>query len=141
VWPGIFARLHRSDRLPSASGKCIYCHRWNKQSALIYTYSVPIYEYRSIKGGCAYCKKGFDVIQKMSEKPLTVCPKCGAEVRKALSRFRACVVETPEEAASTEKQIRGYEEEGQWSHAAELADKKGLNDRAMDNYRKAGYNF
>jgi hypothetical protein len=28
-----------------------------------------------------------------------------------------------------------------WSHAAELADKSALNERAMDNYKKAGYNF
>ena len=102
---------------------------------------MPIYEYRSIKGGCAYCKNGFDVIQKMSEKPLTACPKCGAGVRKAVSSFRACVVETPDETRSLESQLHNYEAEGQWSHAAELADKKGLNDRAMDNYKKAGYNF
>ena len=42
---------------------------------------------------------------------------------------------------SVESQLRDYETEGQWSHAAELADKKGLNERAMDNYKKAGYNF
>ncbi|MCX6007660.1 MAG: zinc ribbon domain-containing protein [Chloroflexi bacterium] len=102
---------------------------------------MPIYEYRAIKGGCAYCKRGFDVIQKMSEKPLTACPKCGAGVRKAVSSFRACVVETPDDVTSLESQLRNYETEGKWSHAAELADKKGLNDRAMDNYKKAGYNF
>ncbi|MGD0855323.1 MAG: zinc ribbon domain-containing protein [Dehalococcoidia bacterium] len=102
---------------------------------------MPIYEYRSIKGGCAYCKNGFDVIQKMSEKPLTACPKCGVGVRKAVSSFRACVVETQAETRSLENQLHNYESEGQWSHAAELADKKGLNDRAMDNYKKAGYNF
>jgi putative FmdB family regulatory protein len=102
---------------------------------------MPIYEYRSIKNGCPYCKKGFDVIQKMSEAPLTACPKCGAAVKKAVSRFRANVVETPEEAAAVDKQIRDYEGEGKWSHAAELADKSGLDERARDNYKKAGYNF
>ena len=73
---------------------------------------MPIYEYRSIKNSCAYCKKGFDTIQKMSEKPLTTCPKCGAKIiRKAVSSFRACVVETPEDVTSVESQLRGYEEE------------------------------
>jgi hypothetical protein len=28
-----------------------------------------------------------------------------------------------------------------WSHAAELADKSGLQERALDDYKKAGYNF
>jgi putative FmdB family regulatory protein len=115
--------------------------RWRNRLALNYTYTMPIYEYRSIKNGCAYCKKGFDIIQKMSDAPIRVCPKCGAKVRKAVSSFRACVVETRGDVTSTENQIRGYEAEGQWSHAAELADKKGLNERAMDNYKKAGYNF
>ena len=72
---------------------------------------MPIYEYRAIKNGCAYCKKGFDTIQKMSEKPLTTCPKCGAKVRKAVSSFRACVVETPEDVTSVESELRNYEED------------------------------
>lgn len=102
---------------------------------------MPIYEYRSIKGGCAYCRNGFDTIQKMSDAPVMTCPKCKARVRKAVSSFRACVVETSDEFKSTQNQIHDYEAEGLWSHAAELADKKGLNDRAMENYKKAGYNF
>jgi putative FmdB family regulatory protein len=102
---------------------------------------MPIYEYRSTKAGCTYCKRGFDVIQKMSEAPLTSCPKCGTAVRKAVSRFRACVVDTSEEATALESQLKDYESKGKWSHAAELADKKGLEERARDNYKKAGYNF
>jgi len=102
---------------------------------------MPIYEYRSIKAGCTYCKTGFDVLQKISEAPLTTCPKCGAPVKKAVARFRANVVEPSEEAGSLEDKLKGYEAEGKWSHAAELADKAGLDDRARDNYKKAGYNF
>jgi len=44
------------------------------------------------------------------------------------------------------KRISGYEKEGMWSHAAELADthseKVGDHDmkmRALDDYKKAGY--
>jgi putative FmdB family regulatory protein len=102
---------------------------------------MPIYEYIAVKAGCSYCQKGFDVLQKMSETPLSVCPKCGAPVRKVVSRFRACIVETPEEVTSTESRLKNYEAEGKWSHAAELADKAGLDERARDNYKKAGYNF
>jgi len=45
-----------------------------------------------------------------------------------------------------ENQVREYEREGMWSHAAELADKHSettgdtaLKQRAYDDYHKAGY--
>jgi hypothetical protein len=62
-------------------------------------------------------------------------------VKRAVSRFAACVSEMPEETLRLEEKLQEYESEGMWSHAAELADKKGLPERAMDNYKKAGYNF
>jgi len=102
---------------------------------------MPIYEYRPLQSGCSYCGKGFDVMQKITEQPLLSCPKCGGEVRRAISRFSACVSETSEETASLDNKLKGYEAEGMWSHAAELADKAGLKERAMDDYKKAGYNF
>ena len=102
---------------------------------------MPIYEYTAVARGCAYCSKGFDVLQKISEAPLVACPKCGEAIRKTVSRFQACVIETSEEAASLDRQLKEYESEGKWSHAAELADKSGLEERARDNYKKAGYNF
>jgi len=42
---------------------------------------MPIYEYQ-----CNACGHGFDVLQKISDDPLTYCPECGAhELRKLLS--------------------------------------------------------
>ena len=102
---------------------------------------MPIYEYRPIKSGCNYCGKGFDVLQKIAEQPLQSCPKCGAQVRRVISRFSACVSETSAETTSLDSRLNNYEAEGKWSHAAELADKAGLQERAMDDYKKAGYNF
>lgn len=102
---------------------------------------MPIYEYRSVKKGCNHCSKGFDVIQNIKDSPISACPQCGAAVRRAISRFSACVIDGAPETASVENKLREYESEGKWSHAAELADKSGLNDRAMDDYKKAGYNF
>lgn len=40
---------------------------------------MPIYEYE-----CPKCGR-FDVLQKMSESPLTLHDKCGSEVRKLMS--------------------------------------------------------
>jgi hypothetical protein len=42
---------------------------------------------------------------------------------------------------SLEGKLQDYESQGMWSHAAELADKSGLQERALDDYKKAGYNF
>lgn len=43
---------------------------------------MPIYEY-----ACAACGKRHEILQKMSEEPLTVCPDCGAhELRKLVSK-------------------------------------------------------
>ena len=79
-------------------------------------------------------------MQRISDAPLKNCPRCKSPVEKIPSRFRACVIETPDEAVETEKKLRSYEQEGMWSHAAELADKAGLEERAREDYKKAGYN-
>lgn len=42
---------------------------------------MPIYEYQ-----CKACEHVFDVLQKLSDEPLTYCPECGKpELRKLLS--------------------------------------------------------
>jgi len=77
----------------------------------------------------------------MSDKPLGECPRCRAPVEKLLSRFHACVIETSDEVIATEKRVSDYEKDGRWSHAAELADKAGMDNRARENYKKAGYDM
>ena len=62
-------------------------------------------------------------------------------MQRVVSRFLACIVDTPDEAKALDARLKHYESEGMWSHAAELADKEGLEERAMDDYKKAGYNF
>ena len=41
---------------------------------------MPIYEYK-----CTKCGKEFEVMQKMSEAPLTVCSSCGGELKKLIT--------------------------------------------------------
>ena len=41
---------------------------------------MPIYEYR-----CNDCNEQHEIIQKISEPPLTHCPKCGGEMKKLFS--------------------------------------------------------
>jgi putative FmdB family regulatory protein len=41
---------------------------------------MPTYEYR-----CRDCGHTFEIVQKMSDEPLTHCPKCGGELRKVFA--------------------------------------------------------
>ena len=41
---------------------------------------MPLYEYE-----CRKCKARTEVMQKLSDKPLTRCPKCKGRVEKVLS--------------------------------------------------------
>lgn len=41
---------------------------------------MPLYEYE-----CEACAHRFEVIQKFSDAPISVCPKCGGAVHKLLS--------------------------------------------------------
>ena len=109
---------------------------------------MPIYEYEAVERGsaCRKCGDGFEVIQGVHEKPLSTCPQCGKGVKKTISWCHGAVMERSGEHLKVERKIKEYEQSGMWSHAAELADKhsekikdKGLKMRALDNYRKAGY--
>jgi putative FmdB family regulatory protein len=109
---------------------------------------MPIYEYEAVnpKAACPTCRSRFEVLQGLDEKPIQACPQCGNKVKKVVSLCHAAVLETPEESARVERQVKDYESAGMWSHAAELADKhsektkdRALKTRALDNYKKAGY--
>ena len=41
---------------------------------------MPIYEY-----GCSNCNNEFEVFQKITEEPVTECPKCHGPVKKLMS--------------------------------------------------------
>ena len=109
---------------------------------------MPLYEYQAKdeERGCPHCRRPFEVIQNISDRPLKKCPHCGGPVRKIISWCRASVVEASEEYTRAVGKIREHEQEGRFSHAAELADKvaaktsdRSLKTRALDNYKKAGY--
>jgi len=111
---------------------------------------MPIYEYQAAipSKGCSVCREGFEYIQGIDEHPLTHCPKCGGEIKRIISRCHAAVIDSSPDAERTEQQIADYEKEGFYSHAAELADTYShktkdrlLKERALENYKKAGYNF
>jgi putative FmdB family regulatory protein len=109
---------------------------------------MPTYGYEALdpKQSCVHCRSGFEIVQKMTEPELKLCPRCGNAIRRSL--FPPSFVVKGSPATETERKIKEYEKDGKWSHAAELADKeaektkrKDLKTRALENYKKAGYNF
>lgn len=109
---------------------------------------MPIYEYQALHAtkNCDKCKHGFETIQGLEEEPLVRCPDCHHEIKKLISKCHAAVYEQSRESVRLEKKIQHYEKTNRWSHAAELADtlahqskNQKLKDRALDNYKKAGY--
>jgi len=109
---------------------------------------MPTYAYRAVESekSCDHCQRGFEVIQRMTAPALTQCPRCKNLISRLL--FAPAVVIKGSPMTETDRQIKEYEREGKWSHAAELADKeaektkrKDLRVRALEDYKKAGYDF
>ncbi len=109
---------------------------------------MPTYAYRAIDAGksCNYCKPGFEIIQRITESALNQCPHCKNPISRLL--FAPAVVIKSSPITETDRKIKEYEREGKWSHAAELADKEAektkredLKVRALEDYKKAGYDF
>ena len=109
---------------------------------------MPTYVYRAVdpKKSCPACERGFEIVQRMTEPELAFCSQCKNRVQRVLFAPRVVIKGSP--VNETDKQIKDYEKEGKWSHAAELADKEAektkrddLKTRALEDYKKAGYNF
>ncbi len=111
---------------------------------------MPIYEYEATSPGrkCRMCSSVFEVIQYISDPPLAKCPECRKEIRRRISRPRVILPGSARGSDEIEQKVAEYERKGMYSHAAELADKESekpekarLKERAMEDYKKAGYNF
>jgi putative FmdB family regulatory protein len=109
---------------------------------------MPTYAYRAVDPGksCDHCRQGFEIIQRITEPVLAQCSRCGNPISRVL--FAPIVVIKGSPVTETDRKIKEYEREGKWSHAAELADKEAektknedLKVRALDDYKKAGYDF
>jgi len=109
---------------------------------------MPTYEYKAAepKVSCDHCRQGFEIIQRITEPSLTRCPQCKNSIYRVL--FAPAVLVKGSPRTETDQKIRDYEKEGKWSHAAELADKQAekrkredLKTRALEDYKKAGYDF
>ena len=107
---------------------------------------MPIYEYEPVGRGCPECSPTIERIQRISDPPLRCCRACGAPLRRLISRPRVILPGSAKGSDEVERKVAEYERQGMYSHAAELADKESekpekarLKERAMENYRRAGY--
>jgi putative FmdB family regulatory protein len=69
---------------------------------------MPTYVYGLAAGasvaGCKKCRAAFEVVQRMSDPPLTACPECGAPVER---RIQAPMVGSEErQKGPSEKRMR-----------------------------------
>ena len=57
---------------------------------------MPIYVYKTKDEGkgCGYCRQGFELLQRLNDKPLKKCPKCGALLRRGIPNFALGFSET-----------------------------------------------
>ena len=48
---------------------------------------MPIYQYepKDPKRSCDHCRDGFEVLQQLSDDPLSTCPECDAPVHRVIS--------------------------------------------------------
>ncbi len=48
---------------------------------------MPFYEYQVVENeeGCEFCRASFELLQKISDENLKICPECGAAVCRLIS--------------------------------------------------------
>ena len=85
---------------------------------------MPIYEYK-----CEKCGIEHEVMQKMTEKPLTVCKSCGGRLKKLISNTSFVL-------KGSGWYVTDYADKNRKSSANEIADKKGKKDSAEQKETK-----
>lgn len=63
---------------------------------------MPFYTYkaRDPEQSCNYCREQFEIIQKIREDALTICPECGNEVTRLIHAAAHCKVESTKQLLS-----------------------------------------
>ena len=75
---------------------------------------MPIYEYIPDGDTCEFCEGRFEVMQSMTDKPLTKCPECGQPCHRVFSTF------------------------GVANSTTDLLSPKNLESKGFTQYKKAG---
>jgi putative FmdB family regulatory protein len=97
---------------------------------------MPIYEYV-----CGSCKKKTEVIQRVNEDPLKVCPHCGGKLKKAISvpaiQFKGSGFYINDYARGSSGGESGRESSGEKSEAkTEKSEKAGKSEKVEKKTEK-----
>lgn len=85
---------------------------------------MPIYEYK-----CEQCGREHEVMQKMTEKPLTICQSCGGRLKKLISNTSFVL-------KGSGWYVTDYADKNRKSSANEVADKKEKADSTVQKDTK-----
>ena len=88
---------------------------------------MPIYEYQ-----CKECNERHEIIQNLSDAPLTHCPKCGGEMKKLVSspaiQFKGSGFYKTDYASSGSSSSSSRSEKGSESKAESKSESKSSTD-------------
>ena len=98
---------------------CVRIGDFSSQSNLRYAFIMPIYEYR-----CTGCSKEFELAQKITDEPASVCPNCGGKVERLVS------------ATSFSLKGSGWYKDGYASKKSESAKKEVKKETKAENKNK-----
>jgi putative FmdB family regulatory protein len=81
---------------------------------------MPIYEYEPVDWDCAICRNRLEVLQSAREAALSLCPTCGLEVRRLVSRAQVAVARAKGSDRAAEKGLTTFRrvERGKWEKVA-----------------------
>jgi len=74
----------RSERAPNRDSSYLF-----EIADVLIRKLMPIYVYKpkDISKSCDSCRKGVEILQRISDKPLNFCPKCGNLVKRVISHI------------------------------------------------------
>ena len=77
---------------------------------------MPIYEYEPRDHECLICPNRIEILQGIADEALTVCPYCGLEIRKVVSRASFGVAKTMDYDKAGERGLTTFRrvEKGKW---------------------------
>ena len=81
---------------------------------------MPIYEYEPVNWDCLICNGRFEVLQSPNDEALSVCPTCGMDCRRVVSKAQIKVAKFHGHDHAATKGMTSYKKSGKgfWEKVA-----------------------
>lgn len=81
---------------------------------------MPIYEYEPVDRNCLMCEGRVEILQNLGDPPLTICPYCGLEIRRVVSRASIQVAKAIDPEAAAKRGFSTFRRSGKgtWEKVA-----------------------